>query len=278
MSAANMPYIDDQIDTMGGDAPGSWRALHWGYYEEPDEADDDPDAFVQAAEALTELIRTSAGIADGSRVLDVGCGFGGTLDHIAERNPGTRLTGLNIDERQLRVARRLLETEARAADPATPLVLADGCALPVADGSLDHVTAVECIFHFPSRKTFMKEAARVLRPGGTLALSDFLFGPGARAKVLANLSVLTPDNGFYGSNRPPLTSAGYARLARSVGLDVVVDLDITRNTLPTYAALRRSYAAEGLYDAVEAVTGSEGLARAGGWEYHVIAFRKRDGD
>src|SRR5438034_5931485 len=43
---------------------------------------------------------------------------------------------------------------------------ADACALPFPDASFDRVLAVECIFHFPSRLRFLKEAARVLKPGG----------------------------------------------------------------------------------------------------------------
>ena len=39
------------------------------------------------------------------------------------------------------------------------------------DAAFDRVLAVECIFHFPSRLQFLKEACRVLRPGGLLALS-----------------------------------------------------------------------------------------------------------
>ena len=43
--------------------------------------------------------------------------------------------------------------------------------VPLATGSVDHVLAVECVFHFPSRKAFFREAARVLRPGGHAVLT-----------------------------------------------------------------------------------------------------------
>jgi ubiquinone/menaquinone biosynthesis C-methylase UbiE len=278
MPVIDMPYIDDQVVKMSaGEQSGFWRGLHWGLFTDPEVDDDGPDRYAAAAEALTERIITAAGIADGRRILDVGCGFGGTLDHIANRNTGCRLIGLNIDERQLQQARKLLASEGRAADPDTPMVTADGCRLPLADASLDHVLAVECVFHFPSRKTFFKEAARVLEPGGTLALSDFLFAPGAFAEVVANAARFEVGN-FYGQNKKPFTSASYARLGRSVGLDLLVDDDITANTLPTYPALRRAYQEAGVLDAVETIRGCEELARAGGWEYHVLAFRKRHPD
>jgi SAM-dependent methyltransferase len=276
---SDMPYINDviadQLERMtSGKAPTFWRASHWGLFPDPEIDDDDPDRYAAAAEALTERVVAAAGVADGRRVADVGCGFGGTLDHIAVRNTGCRLVGLNIDERQLRQARKLLEVDGRAADPATPMVVADGCRLPLADTSIDHVLAIECVFHFPSRKAFFREAARVLEPGGTLALSDFVLASGSLRQVAANMAEL-PIGSFYGPSTKPLTSLSYARLARSVGLDLLIDEDITAATLPTYPALRRIYEELDLDDAARSITACEALARAGGWEYHVLAFRKR---
>jgi cyclopropane fatty-acyl-phospholipid synthase-like methyltransferase len=280
MPTVAMPYIDDSVGghldkVAAGEQPGHWRTLHWGLYADPQAADDDPERFVEAAEAMTEAIVTAGEVGDDRRVVDVGCGFGGTIDHVAARNRGCSFVGINIDERQLRRARALFAAEARAADPATPFVTADGCRLPLADASVDHVLAIECVFHFPSRKTFFKEAARVLRPGGTLALSDFVLAAGAFADVIANAQRFAVG-GFFGDNKMPLTSAGCARAGRAAGLDVLVDDDVTTATLPTYGALARSYDEMGQADAVQTILSCEQLARAGGWEYHVISFRKRD--
>ena len=280
MPAIDMPYIDDSIDAQldklaAGERPGHWRALHWGLYSDPDTAGDDPARYAQAAEAMTEAIVTAGEVGDGRRIADVGCGFGGTIDHVAVRNQGCTFVGLNIDERQLRQARLLLAADGRAADPATPFVTADGCHLPLADASVDHVLAVECVFHFPSRKAFFKEAARVLaarRHPGPLR-----FRAGRRRlrhrdrqrRALRRRQLLR-------DNKKPLTSTGYARLGRSVGLDVLVDDDVTARTIPTYRALARAYREEGQDDAVQTCLSCEQLAKAGGWEYHVISFRKRE--
>jgi len=50
----------------------------------------------------------------------------------------------------------------------------DACAMPRPDRAFDAVLAVACSFHFPSRDAFLLECARLLRPGGRLALSDFV--------------------------------------------------------------------------------------------------------
>ena len=105
------------------------------------------------------------------RVLDAGCGFGGTLACLQDRVERLDLTGLNIDPRQLQRAQKLVQPR-----PGSSLrfVAGDACALPFADASFDRVLAVECIFHFPSRAAFLAEVRRVLRPGGVLVLSDFV--------------------------------------------------------------------------------------------------------
>lgn len=165
----SLPYIDDEIARMdaGGAPPAYLRHFHWGHYDDLDGFDDSAEGYVSAAETMTERVVAAGRVADDCRILDVGCGFGGTLDLIRGRNTGCRLAGINIDERQLSWARRLLGAGAAS----IPFVTADGCVLPVRDAAIDHVLAVECIFHFPSRKAFFVEVARVLRPGGTWAFS-----------------------------------------------------------------------------------------------------------
>jgi SAM-dependent methyltransferase len=276
MPAINFPYIDSELENMaaGKEPPAYWRAFHWGLYADPETVDDDPARYVEAGEAMTERIVAAGEVGDGRRVLDVGCGFGGTLDHLAGRNKECSLAGLNIDERQLLAARRLLDTHGRAADSTTPLILGDGCRLPVAPGSFDHILAVECIFHFPSRKGFFKEAARALKPGGTLALSDFIMAPGSLAGVTQTVEEVGLGP-WFGYSARSLTAAGYQRMGRAVGLDLMVDEDVTARTMPTYPALRRIYRESGMDDGVGTIDGCEALARSGGWEYHVLAFRKR---
>jgi ubiquinone/menaquinone biosynthesis C-methylase UbiE len=121
--------------------------------------------LVEQAEHWRErLIRDGTELAPGTRLLEVGCGAGAVLAVLGQEFPGVRLTGVDVEPKQLAFARDHLE---RAGVEAT-LVEGDALALPFADESFDHVWMMWFLEHLVDPVAALREARRVLAPGARL--------------------------------------------------------------------------------------------------------------
>lgn len=266
----DLPYFDMLLEGRRRGEPAARvfeRFVHWGYWENPAAATLDTAEFVAAMERLNAEVVKAAQIADGQNVLDAGCGFGGTLAGLRAAFPRASLTGLNIDPRQLE--------HARAQVPNVTFIEGDACAPPFPDGSFDRVLAVECIFHFPSRAKFLKEAARMLKVGGRVALSDFVpHDPSARPGLLGRWVSAQVAKG-YGASGDNWRDGDYIKMAAAAGLRVVLDRDITKRTLPTYpvltSLLRTTSSARRMAWPTRLL---EWASRLGFVRYRVLAFEK----
>src|SRR4029078_12651243 len=146
----DLPYFDLLIDERqdGGETGQMFEhQVHWGYWEDPKAAAGTRVDFIAAMEQMDHVLFAAGKVADGQKLLDAGCGFGGTIQQINGTYSNMDLKGLNNDPRQL----------AAAGAQTKPVngnkigwIEADACQLPFEDNSTDPVLAIWCVFHFPS--------------------------------------------------------------------------------------------------------------------------------
>ncbi|MFF4444389.1 class I SAM-dependent methyltransferase [Streptomyces sp. NPDC001502] len=152
----------------------------------------------------------------GGRVVEVGCGLGlGCALALEEYGP-TAVTGVDIHPQQLRRAREANSPLLAAQPQRIGFALGAAEDLPLGDAEFDCLYSVEAAQHFPDLTAFAREAARVLRPGGRVAVTSFFTVEGAPepAKRLAalldsfasGLDIARPVSGLAGA----LGEAGFA--------------------------------------------------------------------
>lgn len=128
-------------------------------------------------------------------LLDVGCGTGRLLVKAAALWPNARLLGVDPAERMVEVARGRV--------PAATIAVAGAEALPVPDASVDLVLSCVSFHHWKDRAHGLREAARVLPPGGRLCLADITVPGwvkrlvrGTKAASLSGLRSFITEAGF----------------------------------------------------------------------------------
>ena len=135
--------------------------LHHGYWIRGNESKET--AQVQLIEHLARL----AGIKSGSRVLDIGCGFGGSSLFLAKEY-GVAATGVTISPVQVQMANRAAAEQKLNAK----FLLMDAEELQFSE-PFDFLWSVESISHYHDPAQFFVNAAKLLKPGGTFALTDW---------------------------------------------------------------------------------------------------------
>jgi SAM-dependent methyltransferase len=119
------------------------------------------------------------GLRAGERLLDLGCGGGRHAFEALKR--GARVTALDANRGELEEVSTYLTAMAAEGEAGTDgrgtAVCADAVAIPFRDATFDRVIAAEVLEHLVRDQAAMTELARVLRPGGWLAVTVPRFGP-----------------------------------------------------------------------------------------------------
>jgi len=131
------------------------------------------DAFhIRGREATLELAERAA-LAPGARVLDVGCGLGGSVRFLAAERQ-CRATGVDLTREYVEAAAALAELV--GLKEGVEFHQASALALPFGEASFDAVWTEHVQMNIADKRAFYAELARVLAPGGKLLFHDIFAG------------------------------------------------------------------------------------------------------
>ena len=125
----------------------------------------------RAMEHTNEIMAGAVQLGPETRVLDLGCGYGSTARYLAA-NFGCRVTGANISEKELDLARR--RSSEAGLDHLLSFEYGDFHGLTYAEGSYDVVWSQEAFLHAADKHAVLSECRRVLKPNGSLIFTDIL--------------------------------------------------------------------------------------------------------
>ena len=140
--------------------------IHLGFYPSGKKNIDFRKAKVQFVHELVQWSGLNK-LPKGSRILDIGCGIGGS-SRILAKYYGFHVTGITISPAQVKRARELTPPELNC-----NFQVMDALNLEFEDGLFDAVWSVEAGAHMCDKTRFADEMLRTLRPGGYLAMADW---------------------------------------------------------------------------------------------------------
>jgi tocopherol O-methyltransferase len=195
--------------------------LHHGYWE-------NGESIKRAQIRLMEQLAETARIPRGARVLDIGCGLGGSAFWLAEQYD-CWVTGLTISPVQARMATR--KAKAKQLADRVQLVVGDANAWQPQAESADVVWIMESSEHFRDKKNFFERCATALKPAGVLAVCAWLRGEQSALERDQKL-VATIGKAMLSASLDTLSQ--YAAWMREANLRVETAIDITKHVAPTW--------------------------------------------
>ncbi len=243
------------------------------------DAEDEEHHGPERLDLLVMEAAIAAGVAPSPRVLDAGCGLGGTIFRWQARFGG-RYDGLTLSPEQHR----------RASAEAARRDISEACRFhlrsyqePMAAASYDAAIAIESLVHSPDPTHTIANLAQGLAPGGVLLIVDDMPEDTADAGMIAGFK--------RGWRCPALVGAeDYRTALKAAGLTILRDVDWTMRLRPralpwlkvlvaVFAAARRISPTQAMRDVLDSQVGGfqlEALYRTGGMRYRLLVARKPD--
>ena len=195
------------------------KHIHDGYYITGKETKQ------EAQENLTRLLVEKARIQKGGKILDVGCGVGGSSIWMAE-NLGATTVGLTISPVQVEIAQKLAQD--RQVNSSFLLMDAENMHF---DYTFDVIWVLAAMTHFRNQPDFIKSATRFLKKGGKFIIFDWMLDE--RVTDQLNDRYVKPvAEKMLLSSLYPLN--GYLKWFINDGYRIIYSEDVTDHTIKTW--------------------------------------------
>lgn len=188
--------------------------LHYGLH---DNGQGHTDALVRMMEVLAD----KAKITPQDRVLDAGCGVGGSSLWLAQ-NIGCKVVGIDINRNFVNIA--LGEAEKKKLGGLVNFHEMDFCRTSFDENAFDVVWAVESSCHAADKQAFLNEMSRILKPGGRLIVADAF-------KTVASAELNKDLKGWAVTDIPTLSE--YPEYLKKAGFQNVVCEDVSEKVAPS---------------------------------------------
>lgn len=191
-------------------------AMHFGFY------DNTVNTHQESLQKMNQVLSELARISESDHVLDAGCGYGGSAIWLAE-NIGCTVVGSNIVPYQIKKAKRFAK-KSHAADK-LQFIQASYLDTGMQDTSFDIIWGLESIVHCNDKGYFLKEAFRLLRPGGRILISEYLLEPNVAVTQTEKKDVANWLKAWAMPNL--LTEEEYKKYLKSAGFEKIEVFDLS---------------------------------------------------
>ncbi len=204
-----------------------YLSVHYGIW------DDTTKSFAEALLNTNQVLEKIANVKNGSRILDAGCGVGGSGVYLA-RHKNAKVSGITLSEKQFDFA--VANAKKLNLDSLLDFKLEDYTRTSFTNSEFDLIWCIESISSTPHKAAFAKEANRLLKPGGKIIIADYF-----------NTSSGKTDTGNFlekwrktWSMAPIESMDNYLPLFTNNGFRLEKNLDFTNGIFPTSRRMYKS--------------------------------------
>lgn len=201
-------------------------ALHYGYW------DSTVKTFPESLHKMNQVLASVLNPRPGSTILDAGCGVGGSSIFLASAF-NCKTTGISLSKKQVESAKK--NAAKNKVSQQCLFQVGDFLQTNFEDNSFDGIWALESVCHATDKGQFLKEAFRILKPGGRLIMAD-----GFKKKNLSTAENSMLQQWLSGWSIIDLESLENMQAnAHDAGFVDVYTEDLTKNVYPTSLRMYR---------------------------------------